>query len=71
MKYIYEYENTTQRTNIISNNKDKYLIEERNVIDGNFLIFSTTKPLIEELEEIKNRAAATEDAIIALMMRGT
>lgn len=59
MNYKFQYNNDTDRENIILNNNEKILIEQQNISEGNFLIFSDTpvqqKVLIEEedLTEIK------------------
>lgn len=45
MKYEFKYTKEEERQKIIEDNKDKYLIEEQNIIEGNFLIFSDEKPL--------------------------
>ncbi len=40
MFYKYQYENEIDRAAIIDSNQDKYLIEEQNLFEGNFLLFS-------------------------------
>lgn len=54
MQYKYEYKNDIERKAIIDNNKDKYLIEEQNITEGNFLVFSDIKPLEYQLQELNN-----------------
>ena len=54
MIYTFEYTNGEVRESIIQSNKDKYLIEERNIMTGNFLVFSDVKPLEIELSEVKD-----------------
>ena len=38
--YKFKYETFTERTKILEENKDKFLIEEQNLFGGNYLIFS-------------------------------
>ncbi|MDP4158146.1 MAG: hypothetical protein Q8911_00070 [Bacillota bacterium] len=40
MLYKYQYTNSTDRQQIIDGNANKSLIEEDNIADGNFLVFS-------------------------------
>lgn len=40
MKYMFQYESDTEREDLIEENKDKTLIEENNLLDRNFLVFS-------------------------------
>lgn len=70
MKYTFEYTTQEERTDIINSNQGKYLIEERNIREGNFLIFTDVKPLEVEVQELNNRTQATEDALLAIMMMG-
>lgn len=44
MIYKFEYSTSDERDSILSNNKDKCLIEEQNFFDGNFLIFTNENP---------------------------
>ncbi|PAF31520.1 hypothetical protein [Paenibacillus sp. 7516] len=39
-----EYKDTSERQEIIDQYKDKFLVEDQILFDGNFLIFSDTKP---------------------------
>lgn len=48
MRYRYEYQTDEERASIINNNSQLFLIEEQNIIDGNFLIFSD-EPLEKEI----------------------
>lgn len=54
MKIIFAYTDTNEREAILNKQKDKYLIEERNIMTGNFLVFSDVKPLEIELSEVKD-----------------
>lgn len=82
MLYKFEYKDLEERELIVSQNTDKYLIEEQNIIDGNFLIFSNEKPkpieiiptpeelLNTEVKELKARLDSTEDALLELILKG-
>jgi len=43
MKYKIQY--TDNREQVIKENSDKFLVEEQNLLEGNFLIFETEKPV--------------------------
>lgn len=52
--YKYEYtDQTTDRQNILDSHKDLILIEEQNITEGNFLIFTDIKP--QGRDDIKNK----------------
>lgn len=82
MVYRIQYQNQDERQSIIDNNVDKYLIEEQNITEGNFLIFTDEKPITEELNDLKrenvllkaqsqansNRADFQEDLIVEMAM---
>ena len=54
MNFKFQYKNETDRNEIIEKNSDKYLIEEQNLFEGNFLVFSDIKPLefiVEEMDK--------------------
>ncbi len=63
MLYKFEYKDLEERELIISQNKDKYLIEEQNLLEGNFLIFSDEEPKPPEIilspEELLNNEIKT------------
>lgn len=40
MEYKYEFKNDTEKNVILNDNKEKFLIEEQYLLNGNFLIFS-------------------------------
>lgn len=48
-----QYTNQTDRQTIIEANVDKILIEEQNITEGNFLIFSDTPRLEEQVVQLK------------------
>ena len=67
MEYVFEYTGNEERDTIIQKNRNLFLIAEKNIASGNFLVFSDIKPLtvqIAELEqnnkllEAKNQALA-------------
>lgn len=70
-----EYTDSNSRDNIISQNADKILVEEQNITEGNFLIFSDI-PLNEkvvykdvsesEFEQLKLENEATKQALAEL-----
>lgn len=79
MNYKYEYKTEEERQSILSNNADKFLIEEQNISEGNFLIFSDIQPpqpevkvLIkeEDLNEIKQNQTLMQQAIDDLILGG-
>jgi len=50
---IFTYESEAQRAQIIADNVDKSLVEERNLFDGNYLVFSdmAQEKYIKSLED--------------------
>ncbi|MEK3955365.1 hypothetical protein [Psychrobacillus sp. FSL K6-1464] len=40
MRYVFQYESDDQRDGLIKEHQDKTIIEELNISEGNFLIFS-------------------------------
>lgn len=57
MNYKFQYQNDAQRNDLIARNSDKFLIEEQNIIEGNFLVFTDEAPIIETVivyEQVKN-----------------
>lgn len=63
MRYTFEYTNDEERENIIKANKSKYLIEERNISNGNFLVFTSVKPLEVEVGELKQEKSTLQLAL--------
>lgn len=60
MKYIFNYNNDEERQGIILSNSDKFLIEEQNITEGNFLIFTDVKPIEQELMELQQKIKLLE-----------
>ncbi len=52
-QYKYEYKDNTERESIMSINKALFLIEEQNITEGNFLIFTDVQPEKESEEDIE------------------
>lgn len=40
MKYTFQYESDAERENLISTHSDKTIVEEKNITEGDFLVFS-------------------------------
>jgi hypothetical protein len=51
MNTIFQYKDAVERAAIVSQNTDKFLIEEQNIIEGNFLIFTDKKPVYEQFKQ--------------------
>lgn len=49
-----QYQTVEERANIIEQNKNLLLVEEQNITEGNFLIFTDTPPLEFLLRNISN-----------------
>lgn len=54
MLFKKQYKTIEERELIVNENKDKFLVEEINIQEGNFLVFSDTKPFSLEIEEMKS-----------------
>lgn len=70
MVYKFQYNNDEERQKILADNIEKHLIEERNVTEGNFLIFTDIKPLDIEVQTIKEQLKTTQEALDFLLMGG-
>ncbi|KQY91634.1 hypothetical protein ASD24_23150 [Paenibacillus sp. Root52] len=44
MNYVFQFNSSDERDNLIIEHDDKFLIEERNITEGNFLVFSDERP---------------------------
>lgn len=69
MKYAFEYTTEQERENIINSNTDKYLIEEKNIREGNFLVFTDVKPLEVEITELKTSNEELSNYMLDVDMR--
>lgn len=67
MKYTCQYATQAERQSILDNNQDKFLIEEQNITEGNFLIFAD-EPSIPIEERLRNIADAVD--ILLLKQEG-
>ena len=54
MNLKFQYTDQSDRQAKIDANSGKILIEEQNITEGNFLIFSDVKPLENQLQDLKN-----------------
>lgn len=81
MKYTFRYNNEIEKEEIMNINTDKILIEEQNISEGNYLIFSDnpsedSKRVINiivpehELIDLKNRTSEVESVIFDAIMGG-
>lgn len=53
MEFTYQYGNDEEKQNLLNMHNDKFLIAEKNIIEGNFLVFADVKPIETELNELK------------------
>lgn len=63
MNYKFQYNDLNERESAINNNLDKFLIEEQNIEEGNFLIFSSNKPLSVEVAELKEKQVLSNQLV--------
>lgn len=71
----FEYTDEVERETILRENTDKYFVQESIVKEGNFLTFSTTKPVEWEIKDLKqenelNKQAIAELTLLLSMMMG-
>jgi hypothetical protein len=59
------YINEADRVRVLNENQDKYLIEEQNITEGNFLIFSDEIPIYEAIT-LNTKIAQLEQLIADL-----
>lgn len=53
MLYKFQYTSDAEKQTLIANNADKIIVEEQNITEGNFLIFSDGPRLEEQLSQLK------------------
>lgn len=78
MNFKFQYKTVDERNEIISENNDKFLIEEQNLFEGNFLVFSDIKPIdliINEIEKNQRYDSLIQFEVLAtiyeeLLMKG-
>lgn len=66
MKYKRQYETKVDRDRIVSENSELRLIEEQNLLDGNFLVF-TDEPEPPAVEPPRPMIIMTEQEYLALV----
>jgi len=76
MKFIYQYQTDAEREDIIEKNTEKVLIEEKNILEGNYLIFVDITEadlliqLANENEKLKKSQAEQDEIIMNLVLGG-
>lgn len=68
MKITIEYKTNEEREDTLNANSGNYLIEEQNISEGNFLIFTTVKPLTEEVIELQKSQSEQDDLIMDIIL---
>lgn len=75
MRLKFEYTSQEQRQSLIIQHSDKTLVEEQNILDGNFLIFSEEPPnniiYTQVNEEEFNRIKAENETLKASVIELT
>ncbi len=67
MQLTIEYSDLSERERILEEHKDKYLIEEQNIQEGNFLVFTITPPLEVEINIVKQAIAELSMLFMGVM----
>ncbi|AJK89347.1 MULTISPECIES: hypothetical protein [Lysinibacillus] len=74
MKYRFQYHTPEERENLIIGNKDKRLVGEENITEGNFLIFDDIEELIavprQRIESLETSQADQDEILMQLMIGG-
>lgn len=65
-----EYTDEMSRETILSENQSLFLIEEQNLLNGNFLIFTDVRPFSDQLADQETRIADVELALADLFTGG-
>ncbi len=66
MTYKYQYTTEEDKLKILNSNKDKILIEDQNITEGKFLIFSDVKPLENQVKDLQDNQLTIMNAIADL-----
>ena len=66
MNYRYQYQNSTDRQTILDSHKDKILIEDQNLLEGKFLIFSDVNPIENQVADLQKNQLTIMSAIADL-----
>lgn len=61
-----QYNNLEERQQIIDANQDNFLIEEQNILDGNFLIFTDIKPVEYQLRDQADNQLVIMDVLATM-----
>ena len=67
MIFKFQYSTPEERQSVIEANIDKILIEEHNITEGNFLIFTDTLP-VEDIAEETLLETKYQTALLELML---
>lgn len=74
MNYEFEYSSETERNQIITNNSDKFLVAEKNLVTGNYLVFSDVSPIEEQVKQLQQDNLITFEVLATiyeeLLMKG-
>lgn len=72
MKKTVQYDTDTERSDLIAEHSGLYLIEERNITEGNFLVFTDVKPIEAEIEDLRLEMARGNSELFEtiIMMTG-
>lgn len=63
MLYTFQYRTEQEKQSILKQNANKSLIEEKNLIEGNFLVFSDTKPIEIQVGQLQQDNLVLMDAL--------
>lgn len=66
MVYKIQYTDSINRQAVIDAHKDLILTEEQNITEGNYLIFSDTKPLENQVADLQDNQLTIMGAIADL-----
>ena len=61
-----QYTDLVSRKTILDANTDKYLVEEQNITEGNFLIFTDAKPLENQLVDLSDNQLVLMDVLATM-----
>lgn len=64
MLYKYEFDSQTDYNNLIAKNENKFLIEVHYLIEGNYLVFSSEKPIELQIAELENTQKQQDQAML-------
>ncbi|MFY2307633.1 hypothetical protein ACOSZE_09225 [Lysinibacillus fusiformis] len=74
MKYRFQYQTPEERENLIQGNKDKRLVGEENITEGNFLTFDDMEEMIavprQRIESLEASQADQDELIMTSLLGG-